>query len=110
MSSSELSTIFQASRYVIDPLDDTNLTLGVVSVRYNDDGDPSTDWNDNYNGGSVSNPTTLAAGLGAAGESVIIVTATYEYTPIFTISMSGTYTIDETAITRPRYINYVGLY
>jgi Flp pilus assembly protein TadG len=111
LTSSELSTIFQAARYVIDPLDDANLTLGAASVRYDGDtGVASEDWTGNYNSGSVSDSETLADGLGSAGESIIIVTATYAYTPAFTLVLSGTYTITETSITRPRYIDYVGLY
>lgn len=111
LTSAELSELFHASRLVMDPLDDSNLTLGAASVRYDDDtGDPSEDWTGSYNGGSVSNSTTTAAGLGAAGESVIVVYATYTYTPSFSLALSGTYTLSETAITRPRYIDYVGLY
>jgi len=111
ISSSELSELFQASRLVMHPLDDTNLTLGAASVRYDDDtGDPTVDWTDTYNGGSVSNPTTVATGMGSAGESVIIVTATYNYSPLFSLIMSGTYSLSETSIARPRYIDYVGLY
>ncbi len=111
MTSSELSELFQASRLVIHPLDDTDLTLGASSVRYDDTtGDPSVDWTGSYNGGSVSGATTLATGLGSAGESVIIVTATYTYTPIYSLLLSGTLTLTETSITRPRYLDYVGLY
>ena len=111
LSSSELSALFQASRFVIHPLDDTNLMLGAASVRYDDvTGVATLDWTGNYNSGSVSNPTTTATGMGSAGESVIIVTATYAYTPAFNMVLSGPYTITETAVSRPRYINYVGLY
>ncbi|NQW02348.1 MAG: pilus assembly protein [Rhodospirillales bacterium] len=111
ITSSELSVLFQASRLVIDPLDDSDLTLGAASVRYDDDtGDPTEDWTGSYNSGSVSNSETQAANLGSAGESVIIVTATYSYTPAFDLVLSGPYTISETAITRPRYADYVGLY
>ncbi|MEG3617952.1 TadE/TadG family type IV pilus assembly protein [Magnetovibrio sp. PR-2] len=111
ITSSNLSELLLASRKVIHPLDDTNLTLGVSSVRFDDTtGDPSVDWTGNYNSGSVSGATTLATGMGDAGESVIIVTAHYTYTPLFSLVMSGTYTLEETAITRPRYIDYVGLY
>ncbi len=86
LTSSELSEIFQAARLIMEPFDDTDLTLGAVSVRYDDDtGDPTEDWSGNYNGGSVSNATTLATGLGSAGESVIIVTATFAYTPVLAI-------------------------
>ena len=111
ITSSELSELLQASRKVIHPLSDSNITIGVSSVRYDDTtGNPSVDWTGNYNGGSVSNATTLATGMGSAGESVIIVTATYSYTPLFSLIMSGTHTLEETAITRPRYIDYVGMY
>ena len=55
-------------------------------------------------------PTTVATGMGAAGESVIIVTATFSYTPVLSFVLSGTYTLTETAVTRPRYLDYVGLY
>jgi len=111
LTSAELSEIFQASRLIMDPFDDTNLTLGAVSVRYDDTtGDPAEDWNGNYNSGSVSNATTLATGLGSAGESVIIVTGTFTYTPILSAVLSGPFTLSETAIVRPRYIDYVGLY
>ena len=65
LSNAELTTLFQAARYVIHPLDDNDLTLGASSVRYDDaDGTPSEDWNGSYNGGSVTNPVTIATGMG----------------------------------------------
>jgi len=111
LSNAELDTLFQASRLVVYPLDDTELTIGASSVRYNAiDGTPFEDWSDGYNGGAVANPTALAAGMGAAGESVIIVTATFNYVPAFNMVLSGPFAVAETAYSRPRYINYVGLY
>ncbi len=111
ITSVQLSEIFLASRLIMEPFDDSSLTLGAVSVRYDDpSGNPSEDWNGNYNGGSVSNPTTRAAGLGNAGESVIIVSATYAYTPMLGIILTGSINITDVAITRPRYADYVGLY
>lgn len=111
LSTAELSALFQASRLVIHPLDDSNLALGATSVRFDDvDGTPGVDWTGNYNGGSVSNAVTTATGMGGAGESVIIVTASYAYTPAFNMVLSGPYTVTETAVSRPRYIDYVGLY
>ena len=111
LTNTELSELFAASRLVIDPLDDTSLTLGAASVRYDDDtGAPTEDWTGSYNGGAVSDSETIATDLGNASESVIIVTATYTFTPTFSLVLTGTYSISETAITRPRYIDYVGLY
>lgn len=111
ITTSDLDEIFQASRLIMSPFNDTDLALGAASVRYdNSTGNPTEDWSGSYNGGSVNNAATLATGMGSAGESVIIVTATYAYTPILGIILSGTYTLSETIITRPRYINYVGFY
>jgi len=111
ITSAELSELFQASRKVIEPFDEGLLTIGAASVRFDDGtGDPTLDWTGSYNGGSVSNPLTTATGMGAAGESVLIVTSTYAYTPVLGLVMTGTYTLSETAVTRPRYIDYVGLY
>ena len=111
VNSTELSEIVQASRLIIEPLDDTDLTVGVASVRFDDTtGDPSEDWTYSYNGGAVSNSTTQASGLGAEGESVIIVTATFSYTPVLSSILAGTFTLSETAIVRPRYLDYVGYY
>lgn len=111
ITSSELSELLQASRKVLHPLDDSDLTIGVSSVRFDDTtGNPGVDWTGSYNSGSVSNATTLATDMGEAGQSVIIVTAEYTYTPLFSLVMSGSHTLEETAITRPRFIDYVGLY
>lgn len=111
VTSTHLSDIFSASALIMAPFDTANLTIGVSSVRFDDTtGNPSEDWNSAYNAGTVTNPTTLATGMGEAGTSVIIVTATYTYQPVLSAVLSGPYTMSETAITRPRYLPYVGYY
>jgi len=110
ITDSELSEIFKASRLVMAPFDDSSLSLGAASVRFDDEGAASEDWNGNYNSGPISNALGLAAGLESEGKSVIIVSATYNYTPVLNVVMSGSYTLTETAILRPRYIDYVGKY
>jgi len=111
VTDSDLNDIFDAASLIMEPFSAANLTIGVASVRYDDsDGTPSTDWTGAYNAGSVSNPTTAATGLGQAGESVIIVTTTYTYQPVLSAVLSGPFTLSETAITRPRYLDYVGKY
>lgn len=111
VNSTGLSDIFSAAALIIAPFDTINLKIGVSSVRFDDtNGTPSQDWSGAYNAGAVSNPTTLATGMGEAGSSVIIVTATYTYTPVLSAVLSGPYALSETAITRPRYLPYVGFY
>lgn len=111
LNTSDLNDLFTAAALVMAPFDTADLKIGVSSVRFDDTtGNPSEDWNGAYNAGSVSNPTTLATGMGEAGSSVIIVTASYTYTPVLNAVLSGPYTLSETAITRPRYLPYVGFY
>jgi len=111
ITTTDLNDIFSAASLIMAPFSTANLTIGVSSVRFDDtNGNPSQDWSGAYNSGSVSNPTTLATGMGEAGSSVIIVTASYTYTPVLSAVLSGPYTLSETAITRPRYLPYVGFY
>ncbi len=111
VSDSDLSDIVSASRYVMTPFDDSDLKVGVSSVRFDDStGAAYVDWTYSHNSGSVDDATTLADGLGDAGESVIIVSAEYDYTPLLNAIISGTYTISETGYAKPRALSYVGKY
>ena len=84
------------------------MTIGVVSVRYNDStGVAYEDWTSSYNGGTVSNATTQASSLGNAGESVIVVGISFTYTPVLNAIISTTVTLTDTAIVRPRLVDYV---
>lgn len=111
VTSTDLNDIFSAAALIMAPFSTGSLTIGVSSVRFDDTtGAPSQDWSSSYNAGAVSNPTTLATGMGEAGTSVIIVTASYTYTPIMVAILSGNFTLSETAVVRPRYLDYVGYY
>lgn len=111
LSTSDLNDIYSAAAQVMAPFPTTTLKIGVASVRYNDTtGVPYLSWSSSYNTGSVSNPTTKATGLGQAGESIIIVTASYTYTPILKTVIKGSYTLTETTYVRPRNLSYVGKY
>ncbi len=108
VGATEVSEILQASRLVIDPFPDTAISIGVASVRYDaGSGTPSVDWTSSYNSGTVLNPTTLAAGLGQAGDSVVIVSVVFTYNPIFSVILPSTFTFQEIATTRPRLYTFV---
>lgn len=111
LTSTDLDDILTASRLIMDQFDDAGLTIGVSSVRYNDStGAPYEDWSYAYNGGDVTDPTTTATDLGDAGESVIIVNVTYSYTPLLGAVLTSSYGMAETAVAKPRYLDYVGYY
>lgn len=111
LTTSDLNDIYQAAIQVMAPYSTSSLKIGVASVRYNDTtGVPYSGWTSSYNSGAVSNATTQATGLGAAGESIIIVTVGYTFTPILKTVFTTTKTLSETTFVRPRSISYVGKY
>ena len=108
VTSSDMTDIYQAAQYIIEPFSTSAMTIGVVSVRYNDStGVAYEDWTSSYNGGTVSNATTQASSLGNAGESVIVVGISFTYTPVLNAIISTTVTLTDTAIVRPRLVDYV---
>ncbi len=103
--------ILEVTQLIIEPFDATKLTMGAVSVRYDDDtGEAYQDWHAHFRGGSVDEPESLASELGDAGESVIIVSTHFSYTPMFNIIFPGSITLRDTAITRPRYLDFIGVF
>lgn len=111
VSSADLADMVNASRYVLQPFDDTDLTVGIASVRFDEDsGSAYQDWSYSYNGGTVSNAVSQATDMGDPGDSVIIVEAGFTYRPILSAIFDGLVTIEEVGLARPRALSYVGKY
>lgn len=110
LNAGDMSDIYQGAQFIIEPFDGNKMSIGVVSVRYDaNTGDAFQDWASNWNGGSVSNALQQANGLGIAGESVIIVTVNYNYSPLISNIWPLDVTLSETSITRPRTVSFVKL-
>lgn len=108
ITDAELDDIFFAAQLTMNPYDTSNLTIGVASVRFDDTtGNPTLDWSEGWNGGSVTNPTTLAAGRGEAGASIVIVSGVYSYTPLSTLIITSTMSLGEISYVRPRKVDYI---
>lgn len=111
VTANDLNLYLLGGQLAFAPFDTNKLKLGVASVRYDDTtGNPYVDWSKAYNGGVVLDPELKAQGFGQPGESLIIVTGTYEYSPIASIIMPGAITLTEAAYVRPRTASYVMLY
>lgn len=110
LNAGDLTDIYQGARYIIAPFDENNMTIGAVSVRYDaNTGNAFQDWGSNWNGGNVVNAVAQANGLGIAGESVVIVTVTYDYNPLISAIWPVDVVLSETSITRPRTVSFVNL-
>ena len=111
VTASDLDLYLLGGQLAFAPYDSGKLKLAVVSVRYDDiSGDPYVDWTDSYNGGTVGDPLIKAQDHGDPGDSIIIVTGTYTYSPIASIVMAADVTMTEIAYVRPRTSSYVLLY
>jgi len=111
VTSADLSTIYLGAALALNPYDAANLTIGVASVRFDDStGDPTLDWTDSYNSGEVSDPLVKAEGRGAAGDSIIIVSGTYAYSPLVRLIIPVDLTLSEVTYMRPRTVSWIMKY
>ena len=109
VSDEDVTNVFKAAQLIMEPFPTDTLQVGAASVRYDDDdGSPYVDWEESYNSGSINGLLSMAADMGEAGESVLVVGVTYEYEPVFLTSLIGnSMTIEEEAVLKPRRVAYV---
>lgn len=110
LTTAQMDSIRTAAQRVLDPLPSNtgNLGLDVVSVGFDAAGNPSQLWR--YQWGAVSGAPSLtgAKGLGAVGESVIMVRLSYVCVPVLHhLVPSKTFT--EMSYTRPRLVRKIAL-
>lgn len=111
VANSDIDDVFAAGKLVMQPLAPTSFGLAVASVRFDaTTGAASVDWQNTRGGAaalSTSTLTSLVTGLGGAGESVIVVRATYTYVPRLSMVLHGTFAFQETSTARPRLRSFV---
>jgi Flp pilus assembly protein TadG len=110
VSSSNLSDYYSGTQLVMSPFSGTPLQIGIASVTYSSKGTASVAWTKTEGTGAsnVSNPTSLASGLGTTSDSVIVVQASYKYTSPISYVLPVSFTLTQTAFARPRNVSSVG--
>jgi Flp pilus assembly protein TadG len=110
LTTAQMDSIRSAAQRVMDPLptDPAKLGIDVVSVGYTAAGAPTQLWR--YQWGAVSGSPSLAgaAGLGVAGESVIMVRLSYICVPVLH-HLVPSKTFVEMSYTRPRLVRKIAL-
>jgi len=98
-----------AAALIMAPLTTTDgsFNMTIASVGFDANGDPDLLWQDPYVGIATVD-ANRAAGLGDAGESVIMVTLSYTYTSPFDFLFDQR-TLSEAAFARPRIARRVAL-
>ncbi|WP_420348638.1 TadE/TadG family type IV pilus assembly protein [Pelagibius sp.] len=108
VTNGQITDILRAAELIVEPFPSAPLAVGISAVRFDEDtGAPVMDWQESKNGGTVPNALTLAQNMGAPGEGVVIVRATYSYAPVFFEFVVGQTSIEEVSILRPRRSAFV---
>ena len=103
LSEAELTDIYKAVELSLFPFDQNMIRVAIVSYVYDpDDGSSSVDWSENSNGGSIGNAAMLVDDLGVPGQSLVVATVQYNYSPLFGDFLFDGFTIEESAFSRPR--------
>ena len=106
IASSDIDDCNAAAQYVMKPYAAAGLSFAVTSVTFDpSSGAASVAWQEVRNGYSPpADITTLAAGYGTKGESVIIVETGYAYNSLFHYVFPSKITLGETSFAKPRLV------
>ena len=105
VTGASMANVCAGGQMVMTPFPTAPLGAAVVSVT-NAGGVPGVDWQDVSCGAGapIANAVTLAAPYApAVRDSVIVVQASYLYTPILSTVLSGAFSMHRTAYARPRH-------
>ena len=106
VSTAEIDDFCQGARDELSPFPTAGLQLSVASVtRRAASGNAGVDWDDTScgNGAAIAAPTTLAAGvIPAAGDSAIVVQATYVFHNALSLVLPSAFSVTTVAFARPR--------
>jgi Flp pilus assembly protein TadG len=100
-----VSNVCAAGQMSMSPLSGTPLSVAIASVTNNGGSAPTVNWQDTSCGsaGGISNAASLAAPLiPDSGDSVIVVQATYGYTPPIKYLFTSMINMTQTSFQRPR--------
>ncbi|HLN22623.1 MAG TPA: TadE/TadG family type IV pilus assembly protein [Patescibacteria group bacterium] len=107
--SGNFTDLVLAASQVLSPLPTTSsvLTVDVVSISFNSSNVPQLGWRCTTGSGGdttaqMNAAIATATGLGTSGQSVIMVTVTYSYTPTITGGIIGTQTFVQRSFNKPR--------
>ena len=97
-----LQDMITAGEMAFEPYSTATFGYDIVSVEFDDEGDPEILWRVTNNMLPDDNAVASTEGLGAAGEGVIVVTSVYSYTPYFSNFIVDEINMREIAFLRGR--------
>lgn len=106
VTSTDISNVWSAIDSIIEPYNISGARYDIASVVADAGGATSIDWQQTH-GESAFATINVPANLLSPGDSVIVATITYAYTPVFGDVLLGPFDITEVAYLRPRTVDKV---
>ena len=106
VSQSDIQDIFKISKAIMEPYDDTSVSVVISSVTSDQDNNQSVDWSvSNISGNAHSQGGTIpgmSPNITEANTSVIVAEVQYTYTSPVSYYITGSITLSDTFYLRPR--------
>lgn len=104
----EVQDILAAGPAMMAPFPSAGLGLRVMSFSADAGGSVRLDWQAAGSAYAGDAPPSLPPAALAPGESVIVTDASYAYTPVFSLPVSGPLTFQKRTVHRPRLVAAIG--
>ncbi|PCH98629.1 MAG: hypothetical protein COB76_06890 [Alphaproteobacteria bacterium] len=98
----DIDNAIGGAQMVIDPYDRDEMGIDIVGIQFDDDDDPFVIWRHTHNMPASASIPNDASGLGVEGEGLVVVIATYTYSPKFSGAIFGDFVMSESAFLRGR--------
>lgn len=97
-----LQDMIRAGELAYEPYDTSDFGYDIVSVEFDDDGEPVVLWRVTHNMPENDEAVASTEGLGDAGDGIVVVTTEYGYVPYFSHFVVDSIDMREVAFLRGR--------
>lgn len=106
MSSSDISTVLNASAQVMSPFSTSSLGIVLTEFRVSALGVATVTWSQTLNGKAltVGSTVVLPAGICMPNASIVLASVTYSYTPAIGYNMTGPFSMASSLYMSPRSV------
>lgn len=107
VDSAEIGSAIEGGRLALTPFNTNSFGVDIVSIEFDDDGNPEELWCETVN--MTRNPNVIESitPLSAPGEGVLVVTVRYDFEPAFAGFLFDTIPMQEMAFVRGRLTSSV---
>lgn len=107
VNDTQINEAIEAARLAFEPLATGTFGIDIVSVRFDDLGNPSIEWRETRNMSAVDDVLTRVAALAEPDGGVLLVAVNYTFEPLFAGFVVNEIDMQEVAFTRGRKVAVV---